>query len=108
MFMLGEMESELDKLNNQAKFVQMIVNGKLTVSKKKKSVLVDELREKGFKAIPKVADARKAGEFEPVVEENEGDAEEAQENQSSGANDFDYLLGVSCIQTAHKYEANHD
>jgi DNA topoisomerase-2 len=68
----------------------MIIDGKLVVSKKKKSVLVAELHKLNFKPIPKLADAKKQGEFEEVVEE-EDDAEDA----APGLNDFDYLLGMA-------------
>ena len=89
------MEKELEKMNNQRRFVQMIIDGQLIVYKKKKAVLVDELRAKDFKAFPKVADARKEGEFEAVADNDDEDPEEAQANNATGANDFDYLLGVS-------------
>lgn len=67
----------------------MIIDGKLVVAKKKKAVLVAELQKLGFKPIPKVADAKKLGELEDVVEEDEDSDAEA------GQNDYDYLLGVS-------------
>ncbi len=89
--MLNEMNSDLEKLSNQSRFIKMIIDGKLVVSKKKKLILVAELKEKNFKAIPKIADARKEGEFEAVVD----NADEAQEDRQIGANDYDYLLGVS-------------
>jgi len=88
------MERELDKYNNQARFIRMIVDGKLVVSKKKKATLVQELRAKDFKPIPKVQDARKEGEFEPVVQDD-ADSEEAAQDAEAGAADYDYLLGVS-------------
>ena len=93
--MLNEMQSELEKLSNQAKFIRMIVDNKLIISKKKKTILVNELRDKGFKPIPKIVDARKEGEFEAVVEENDGDAEEGPDSKGNNASDYDYLLGVS-------------
>lgn len=71
----------------------MIIDGKLVVSKKKKAVLVSELKAKGFRPFPKVADASKEGETEETLE-NEDDAAEDTE---PGANDYDYLLGVSLI-----------
>ena len=89
------METELDKMNNQTRFIQMIIDGKLVISKKKKAALVSELREKGFRAFPKVADARKAGEFESVADNDEDEADEVKESQAIGASDYDYLLGVS-------------
>ncbi|KAI5195412.1 type II DNA topoisomerase [Aureobasidium subglaciale] len=89
-YLLNEMQRELDKLSNQSRFVQMIIDGKLVVSKKKKSVLVAELHKLNFKPIPKLADAKKQGELEDVVEE-EDDSDDA----APGANDFDYLLGMA-------------
>jgi len=66
----------------------MIIDGKLVVSKKKKAVLVEELKKLSFDPFPKVADAKKAGELE--------DAQEDEDNEPEvGANDYDYLLGVS-------------
>ena len=70
----------------------MIIDGKLVVSKKKKKVLVVELKQKGFKAISKTVDVSKEGESEPVLE-NEEDNDE---NVEAEANAYDYLLGV-CI-----------
>ncbi|KAF4554280.1 DNA gyrase/topoisomerase IV subunit A-like protein [Elsinoe fawcettii] len=90
-YLLGEMNRDLEKLSNQARFVQMIIDNKLIVSKKKKAVLVQELQKLGFKRIPKVADAKKAGELEKVVEEEA----ESEEDQEIGAGDYDYLLGMA-------------
>ena len=88
---LSELQKELEKLSNQARFVQMIIDGSLVISKKKKSVLVTELKEKGFKGIAKVVEAAKLGEDEPVVEEGEeADNRETEVLSSS----YDYLLGM--------------
>lgn len=86
---MDELHKDLEKLSNQSRFIQMIIDGKLVVSKKKKAVLVEELKKLDFKPFPKVADAKKAGEMEDVQEDE--DESEAQ----VGANDYDYLLGVS-------------
>jgi DNA topoisomerase II len=90
-WLLLDLQRELDKLSNQARFVQMIIDGKLVISKKKKAVLIAELKEKNFKAFPKVANAAKAGELEPAME-NEDDSEE---EVGTGSNGYEYLLGVS-------------
>lgn len=88
---LSEFQRELEKLSNQARFVQMIIDGSLVISKKKKHVLVNELKEKGFKPIAKVADAAKLGEDEPAMEdEDEADNHETEVLSSS----YDYLLGM--------------
>ena len=49
-----------------------------------------ELQKLDFKPFPKVTDAKKAGEVEDVMEDHETEDETV-----AGANDYDYLLGVS-------------
>jgi DNA topoisomerase II len=83
------MQRELDKLSNQARFVQMIIDNKLSISKKKKAILMAELKKLGFKPYAKVEDAKKAGEEEQAAEESDNEEEAAM-----GAHDYDYLLGV--------------
>jgi DNA topoisomerase-2 len=87
------MNTEYRKLKNQARFVMEIIENKLVVSKKKKPVLVAELRKRDYEAFPKVTEAQKAGETDDVVENEE----EVAADEDSGARDFDYLLGVSDI-----------
>lgn len=74
----------------------MIIDGKLVVSKKKKLDLVSELKAKGFKPIAKVTEAAKLGELEPVVEDDEVEAD-----IDTGSNYYDYLLGVSAQLNSH-------
>ncbi|KKY22133.1 putative dna topoisomerase ii [Diplodia seriata] len=85
--LLDEMQRELEKLSNQSRFIQMIIDGKLVVAKKKKTALVAELKKLGFKPIPK-NEAKKQGEEEEFLEEDE-------ESDAPGANDYDYLLGMA-------------
>ncbi len=84
------MQKSLDKLTNQARFIQMIIDGQLVVSRKKKADLVAELKKKNFKSFPKVADAAKDEELEPHVENEEEDESDV----ATSANGYDYLLGV--------------
>lgn len=91
--MLSEMHRDLDRYTNQARFVQMIIDGKLVVSKKRKQVLVQELQEKGFKAFPKILDASKSGETEPTAD-NDEEEEEDEVPGEVGAAAYDYLLGM--------------
>jgi len=88
---LAKIDTEYRKLKNQARFVLEIIDHKLTVSKKKKSVLVAELRKRDYEAFPKLKNAQKSGETEDVVENEE----EVGVDEDGGARDFDYLLGVS-------------
>jgi DNA topoisomerase II len=87
--LLAEMGRELDKLSNQARFVQMIIDGKLVISKKKKAVLVAELKKQGFKSFDKVEEAREAGETEQAMEDEDEDVD-----VEVTASSFDYLLGM--------------
>ena len=84
------MQKDLDRFTNQARFIQMIIDGKLIVSKKKKLVLVAELKKLNFKAFPKIIDATKEGELAPVAENED----EAEEDLETGASAYDYLLGM--------------
>ena len=90
---LADMQRELDKLSNQARFVQMIIDHKLSISKKKKAILIAELKRLNFKSFHKVVDASKEGELEPVVEEGVDSDEDPQLRSTS----FDYLLGVGLL-----------
>jgi DNA topoisomerase-2 len=92
-YMQGEMERERARLTNQARFVKAIIDGDLVVSKKKKSALVAELDKAQYRRFSKVADAKKQGEFEAVVENDEDENDDAE--TAAGANDFDYLLGMA-------------
>jgi DNA topoisomerase-2 len=94
---LEVMEKELSRMNNQARFIQMIIDGKLVVSKKKKAVLVAELKKLNFTPFPKVEDARKAGEEEDAMQDDE-ETDDAEVEVK--ANDYDYLLGVSYSPTS--------
>ena len=88
---MDKIHSEYRKLKNQARFVTEIIDNQLVVSKKKKPVLVAELRKREYEAFAKVKDAQKAGETDDVVENEE----EVAGDEDSGARDYDYLLGVS-------------
>jgi len=85
----AELQTQLDRLNNQARFIQMIVNKQLSVSNRKKGDIVHELRKLGFRPFPKVSKAKAAGETEEVVP----DPDEEEPEEGTGA-DFDYLLGM--------------
>lgn len=71
----------------------MVIDGDIVIARRKKKDLVMELRKLNFKPFPKVADARKEGEFEAVAR-NDDDADESEDVQA-GANDYDYLLGMA-------------
>ncbi|OAQ97033.1 hypothetical protein LLEC1_05787 [Akanthomyces lecanii] len=81
------------KVKNQARFIQEIISGVLIVGKKRKQVLVTELRERKYEAFPPKKTGAKADEEELGHESDaEGDSSEAHD---SGARDYDYLLSMA-------------
>ncbi|KAK2749405.1 DNA topoisomerase 2 [Myotisia sp. PD_48] len=91
--LLSQLQKELDKLTNQARFIQMIIDGKLVISKKKKADLIQELKQKGFTPFPKISDAVKEGETAVVIEEANEDGSDA-ETGGLAADAYNYLLGL--------------
>ena len=90
--MASELELEMHRLNNQARFVQMIVNKELVVSNRKKADIVAELRKLDFRPFSKVSKAKKAGETEELVEIDDEENEDEDEGKDT---DYDYLLGMA-------------
>ena len=88
------MQRELDRFTNQARFIKMIIDRELNISKKKKAVLIAELRKLDFKPFAKVEDATKDGEIAPVVED---DAENGDDDMTLASSSYDYLLGVCAL-----------
>jgi DNA topoisomerase-2 len=79
------LENALDKLSNQARFVQMIVDKELVVSNRKKASIVAELRKKKFRPFPR---AKK-----DIAEKEE--SEQEQNSDDGDDSDYDYLLGMA-------------
>ncbi|EIW65215.1 type II DNA topoisomerase [Trametes versicolor FP-101664 SS1] len=88
-FLANELQTQLDRLNNQARFVKMIIDKELIVNNRKKADIVAELRKKQFRPFPKVAKAKVHGEIEDVVEDEDGSDFEG------NVTDYDYLLGMA-------------
>ena len=87
--MANEIQNAFEKLTNQARFIQMIVEKQLVVSNRKKADIIADLRKHKFRPFPKVSNAKTAEETEDDAEDEERDDE-----PSRGA-DFDYLLGMT-------------
>ncbi|EXJ86810.1 DNA topoisomerase II [Capronia epimyces CBS 606.96] len=88
-WLLQDMHKSLKRLTNQARFIQMIIDGKLIISKKKKAVLIAELKNLGFDAYPKTEDPSKQREVLPVDEE-----EPEEDDGPVDASAYDYLLSM--------------
>ncbi|KAL2884557.1 DNA topoisomerase 2 [Ceratocystis lukuohia] len=78
--------SDFRKIKNQARFIQEIISGKLVVYKKKKDVLVQELRDRNYEPFPK--NDKKSSE------DGENPIENQDDNDMGSASDYDYLLSM--------------
>ncbi|KAI0890325.1 type II DNA topoisomerase [Annulohypoxylon maeteangense] len=86
---LGVYDADFRKLKNQARFIKEIMDGELVVSRKKKTVIIEELRERKYEGFPKGQEKKtKSEDDEDNV--NEGDEEEV----DGPANAYDYLLSM--------------
>ncbi|KAI5866663.1 type II DNA topoisomerase [Durotheca rogersii] len=99
-------DTEFRKLSNQARFVREIMDGKLVVSRKKKQVIIDELREKKYEAFSKGPEKKTKSEEEEEGGVGEG-AEEA--DTDSDARGYDYLLSMAIWSfTQERLDRLHD
>ncbi|KAI1429365.1 DNA topoisomerase [Xylaria sp. FL1777] len=88
---LNVYHSDYRKLKNQARFVQEIMDGELVVSRKKKQIIVGELRERKYEAFAKNADAKTKEDNE---DEDTADENEKALNANDDAHGYDYLLSM--------------
>ncbi|KOS18270.1 DNA topoisomerase 2 [Escovopsis weberi] len=86
-YWLGVYMAEWSKLQNQARFIQEIIDGTLIVGKKKKAILIAELRKTKYDPFP--PKSVKSAEEDDAEEE-----EEEEEEAEGGARDYDYLLSM--------------
>ena len=82
--------------------MEEIIDGKLVVSKKKKSVLVQELRDRKYEAFPPgKTEKQKSTEDELNNSSDKEDGDD--ETNDADARDYDYLLSVSPTPRALKW-----
>ncbi|RWA14700.1 hypothetical protein EKO27_g468 [Xylaria grammica] len=85
---LGVYHSDYRKLKNQARFIREIMDQELVVSRKKKTVIVQELRERKYEAFVKNTEAK-------VKSEEDDDAETAEDaSLDDDSRGYDYLLSM--------------
>lgn len=127
-FMMEDLQNQLIKLSEQARFIKMIIDKKLTISNRKRSELVQTLLEHNFamftsdnKQVKKSPEPSLFLEAEQQIEEEEeeiGDisqlnvpgsagsvAEEGEHKPESLYSMYDYLLGMAIWSlTRERYE----
>ncbi|KAG2091518.1 DNA topoisomerase [Suillus discolor] len=94
-YLANELQTQFERLSNQARFVKMIVDKELVVSNRKKNDLMAELRRLKFRPFPKVTKAKAAGETEDVVRSDDEEDEAEETVKDVGTTDYDYLLGMA-------------
>ncbi|KAI1381795.1 type II DNA topoisomerase [Hypoxylon crocopeplum] len=90
---IGVYDADFRKYKNQARFIREIMDGKLVVSRKKKQVIVGELRERKYESFPRGQDAKKT-KSEDDEEANEEEGGDQEVETDSAANGYDYLLSM--------------
>ncbi|KAI0409549.1 DNA topoisomerase [Xylaria palmicola] len=88
---LGVYHSDYRKLKNQARFIQEIMDERLVVSRKKKAVVIEELRQAKYEAFVKNAEAKTKSEEDEEEEDTETAEAASAEDDSRG---YDYLLSM--------------
>ncbi|KUI63803.1 DNA topoisomerase 2 [Cytospora mali] len=82
------------KLKNMARFVEEIIDSKLVVSRKKRAVLVQELRDRKYEAFPRGESVRKVRNTDEEMDQDDEDEAEELESNVPGSGDYDYLLSM--------------
>ena len=82
--LLSKFKEEWDRLDNRVRFILAVISGSVIVSNRKKSELLQELKQKGFQ--PFVPQKKSEEDVVP-----EADAEEHEDDLARG---YDYLLSM--------------
>ncbi|KAI5294245.1 DNA topoisomerase 2 [Ascosphaera acerosa] len=95
-YMLSELQKQLDRLTNQARFITEIIDGKLVISKKPKRQLMAELKAKNFTPFSTKAnqDPDQGKDLSEVLQQQEDDEEDSQDEGDIPADAYDYLLNM--------------
>jgi len=93
-FMLSKLTRERNVLSDKARFIQLVVDGKLTIAKKKKAMLITELRALKLRTLQEIQQT--SGYVNPLEEEEKEEEEEVDLQQAGQKVEkgYDYLLGM--------------
>jgi DNA topoisomerase-2 len=91
--MTTRLTKEWSKFDNQARFIQEIIDGSLVIHKKKRQMIIQELQSRNFK--PFTTDNAN-------IEENPVDIDSASQGSVSEHSGFDYLLSMPLWSLTHE------
>ncbi|KAI9591804.1 DNA topoisomerase [Syncephalis fuscata] len=92
-WLTNQLTNEWTKLDNRVRFILEIIQGKLIVQNRKRNVILDDLRKRGYTAFPKHVEAKMAGTTDAGNSDNDDD----DDNNSGSGKDhgYDYLLSMA-------------
>eukprot|EP00178_Gracilaria_changii_P015956 TRINITY_DN448_c0_g1_i1.p2 TRINITY_DN448_c0_g1~~TRINITY_DN448_c0_g1_i1.p2 ORF type:complete len:1029 (-),score=202.61 TRINITY_DN448_c0_g1_i1:8870-11956(-) len=93
LYILEELQKELLRLDNKQRFILMVVDGKLKVSKRKKVEIISDLKRLKFDPIPR-GGKRKESEGDELDEDNDGGDVEGSSLHTEDEKNYDYLLSM--------------
>jgi DNA topoisomerase-2 len=95
-FLLDEIQHDLTKISNQARFVQAVIQDEMKIRNVKKQSILQKLVEDGYKAFPKKKKAKVIGEIDDDDNnQSQSEKEEEEENKEDViGNGYDYLLSM--------------
>ena len=102
-YLVSLLQRELELISNKVKFLEMIINEKLTIQKKKKIVLMNELQSLKFTPMSVINRIVNGGNFEMNEESKAKDESEESDNDNTNTNnslkpinskEYDYLLSM--------------
>lgn len=92
--LLRELNTILDRLSNQARFILAVIEGKLVINKRAKKDIVAQMRREGYKPIPKLNKKADGTAVDEDAEEEE-EVPEAVGLVGEKDSDFDYCLNMT-------------
>lgn len=97
-YLLARLTRECEVLSAKARFVKLVIEGRIVIRKRKIADLAQDLRKHGFKALRDLQ-GEQSEEKEEEAEEEEGSEEEEDQDTSAdvtkkAVRDFEYLVGM--------------
>eukprot|EP00667_Euglena_gracilis_P000253 EG_transcript_253 len=95
--LIERMTAECEKLKNMVRFITEVVEGQLIIMKKEQKVVLNELKQRGYKGFPPEQSklvAKGAKDYEEMERDGEEEEEGIAVGTSGPAADYQYLLGM--------------
>lgn len=96
-YLISKLTRDCETISNKVRFILMVLSGDIIISMKKKQVLCDELRHKGFtpKSQLDTIFKEQSAAKEPSESTSDMDVVSSEGHEKSSIKDFNYLLGMA-------------